>query len=238
MENTENKLFFRSHLLDSPSFAQDLDLLERASSQAFCAQEIDEYEFKNFCISFKERECLAEEMKVEDQGNLKKKRGRRKLYETEELRKARRAETNRMAARANRERKQMYIKRLEAQVDCLQAELVACKARLSKYEIIEQYRSLFGYEIHRSSRRAMQRCCEENKLSTDTVVYTKHVKNEMVAFIQECWKALEELAKSMVEISLPLHWRFLFWLTENNVDTLNLAKTFPCLLYTSPSPRD
>eukprot|EP00826_Nyctotherus_ovalis_P061462 TRINITY_DN8750_c0_g1_i2.p1 TRINITY_DN8750_c0_g1~~TRINITY_DN8750_c0_g1_i2.p1 ORF type:complete len:223 (+),score=62.72 TRINITY_DN8750_c0_g1_i2:25-669(+) len=60
-------------------------------------------------------------------------------------------------------------------------------------------------------------------------VYTSCVKRELTIFIQERCKALEELARSMVEISLPMPWRFLFWAMDNNVDILNVQKKFPAL---------
>eukprot|EP00826_Nyctotherus_ovalis_P058612 TRINITY_DN8071_c0_g2_i1.p1 TRINITY_DN8071_c0_g2~~TRINITY_DN8071_c0_g2_i1.p1 ORF type:complete len:353 (+),score=74.28 TRINITY_DN8071_c0_g2_i1:167-1225(+) len=229
MENSENNLFLNSHILDSLSYVGDTDLLEPPSCQELDREQLaSEYDFEDFCscLNCKATKGSAEEVKAEDQCTQKKKRGRRKVYQTEELRKARRAEINRMAAKANRERKQLHIKRLETQVDYLQAELAFCKARLSKYETVENHRNLFGCEIHWSFRRAIQRCSEE---SNPIAVYVKHASREAFAFIQERCKALEDLTKSIVEISLPSHWRFLYWFANNNVDLLSMMRGFPAL---------
>jgi len=237
MDNSENSLFFDSPLLSSPSIELGSEIISEIvydQTPYNVLYPVDAFDLGESSCELLQlpnhSEALRGETKLEAQENSKgKKRGRRKIYETEEQRKAKKAENNRRTAKANRERKQIYIERLERQVGLLSNELQMYRARLSKYEIVDQHRSLFGYELYRAFARVTQGLSVDGKFLSDPGTYAARVKVEMHSFIQERCKALEELARSMVEISIPMPWRFIFWSLDNNVDVINLQKEIPAL---------
>lgn len=242
MENSETTLFLNTSMLDSPIIGSTSHLIfedDPGETQDKGLEAADEFELPE-CVyeplRLESNSKVAENVNIEvkydaEDKYARKKRGRHRICLTEEQRKSRKAENNRKSAKANRERKKMYIERLETQIEYLRSEVDSYKARLSKYEIVEQHRSLFGYEIYRSFSRAMQDLYVDGKFLGDCKDYTTRMKKEMNTLIQERCKALEELTRCIVELSLPMPWRFLYWTIDNNVDILNLPESFETLRY-------
>lgn len=230
MENSEHNLFFDSSLLDSPELGNASEVFVQSPANQALEKPLqveDEFELsRNFYepLQLVPYSSVVSDPVVEDKKKGKK-RGRRKIDESEEEKKLRRAENNRRAARNNRDRKRIYVEQLEARVNFLSTETEYYKARLSRYEIVEQHRNLFGYEISRTYSRAISRI--GNMIIKDPTDYIGIFRKEFQLFVKERCTALNELTKSIVEISLPLPWRVLFLTVGCNIDVLSLQKLLP-----------
>eukprot|EP01022_Parablepharisma_sp_SALTPOND_P017959 TRINITY_DN2923_c1_g1_i1.p1 TRINITY_DN2923_c1_g1~~TRINITY_DN2923_c1_g1_i1.p1 ORF type:complete len:424 (+),score=43.84 TRINITY_DN2923_c1_g1_i1:121-1392(+) len=170
---------------------------------------------------------VTEKMKELALGKSKSKahrKAKQKLPQSEEEKHAKRAEDNRRAAKESRERKKMYVESLEYEVKQLRAQVEYYKARLANYELIEKQRNLFGYEVYATLANTSKEIHEENKELTDPKAFTDTLAKTFDKFIEERRKALEQLARTMVEIVTPLPWRFFFWASENNLDLLDHCK--------------
>ena len=145
---------------------------------------------------------------------IKRKKAIKKFSISQKQKEEIRAESNRRSARESRERKKLYIYRLESEVAHLQMQVNYYKTRLGRYEIIEQHRNTFGYEIY-------------NKILTmNKEIFTTpsepHFANEVKSVVEKSANArlmaIEELTKAIIEIVTPSPWRFFFWASKKNLD--------------------
>jgi hypothetical protein len=117
---------------------------------------------------------------------------------------ARRAESNRRSAKESRERKRMHIENLEGLVAQLRMKVEYYKAKLKKYETIEQQRNAFCYEIYLTLSRVTNEFYYKNKKTVSEQEYANTVERNFFLFIGEKCKALELLVQAMIEITIPM----------------------------------
>lgn len=145
-----------------------------------------------------------------------KKEERRRSNSEEERRRATRAENNRKYARDSRERRNEYIKRLKVEVRGLRQEVDFYRTRLSRYELIERHRSAFGYEFYTQIAHVTAELSDMHSSSTGEETQKAFVKR-FDQFMEERRTAMEQLSRTIVEITASLPQRFLFWASENNL---------------------
>ncbi len=116
----------------------------------------------------------------------------------EEEKKAIRAEKNRRFAKESRDRKRRYVQELEAEVKDLRKQVEFYKSRLSKYELIEKQRNMFGYELYATISGVYKEMYEKHQSVTDTALFVKALEKKFDQCVEERRKALEQLARTMV----------------------------------------
>lgn len=168
--------------------------------------------------------ALPNTMSPEERPAARKKHagGRRKGSSPEEVRRARRAKSNRRSARESRKRHIEYVKELEEEVKELRQQLEFYKVRLGKYEMIEKHRNSFGREVYEHIA-SVKREMGEKKIS-DPKLMRKVIAEQFDAYMEERRAAIEQLARAMVEIAAPLPQRFFSWAAENNLDLMDPEK--------------
>ncbi len=137
-------------------------------------------------------------------------------YSKEEY-KALRAEKNRQFARESRERKRIYVRTLENQIVCLQAELAQCRTRLARYELIDAKRDMCGAEKSTAVLAAVE---ELQRTHADPSQFQKILMRKMDEQFDGYKKAVAQLFRILLEVAVPLPVRFYFWEAENDIDML------------------
>jgi len=168
-----------------------------------------------------------------------KKRGRKEIDLPKDMKMARRAESNRRSAKESRERKRMHIENLEALVAQLRLEVEYYKSRLKKYEIIEQQRNIFGYEIYLTLERVTNEFNFKNKKAVSEQEFANIVKKNYFQLIEERCKAIELLAQTMIEITIPMPLKFFMWAAKKNINLLdasNLEQVMKNIAYIDAKP--
>ncbi len=141
-------------------------------------------------------------------------------------RKAAHAEKNRQFARESRERKRLYVERLEKEVASLRGELAWYKEHFARYELIDRKRDLDETERVETIRAALGEMARTGTSSSQlsTLVIKKYGEH-----FEERKKALEQLFRIILEVAVPNSLRYQMWKSENGIDMLkpeNLSKYF------------
>lgn len=153
-----------------------------------------------------------------------RKRGRQRIDLPKDVLMARRAESNRKAARESRERKKMHVERLEAEVAKLRVEVEYYKGRLKKYESIEQHRNILGYEVYVTLAKVANEFYYYGRKGVDEKEFINTVERKISSFVEERCKSLKLLAQTMIEITVPMPLRFFIWAAKGNVNLLDPKK--------------
>lgn len=149
-----------------------------------------------------------------------KRRSRKKRADSEsnltpaELR-ALHAEKNRQFARESRERKQLYVERLEREVESLRTELSQCKERLARYELIDSKRQMDKPSAVLKALDEMQRTHAGRERFKEILI------RKFDEQFEDRKKAVEQLFRILLEITMPLPLRFHMWEADNDVDAFN-----------------
>ena len=85
-------------------------------------------------------------------------------------------ERNRIVAKESRRRKQRYIKQLEHEVQILRAQVGFYKSQLRKYELIERYKNIFGYEAFNTMAKVNRTMQENNQPLNNMSFFTEVLK--------------------------------------------------------------
>eukprot|EP00826_Nyctotherus_ovalis_P035177 TRINITY_DN2998_c0_g3_i2.p1 TRINITY_DN2998_c0_g3~~TRINITY_DN2998_c0_g3_i2.p1 ORF type:complete len:492 (+),score=83.34 TRINITY_DN2998_c0_g3_i2:199-1674(+) len=153
-----------------------------------------------------------------------RRRGRQRIDLPKDVLMARRAESNRKAAKESRERKKMHVERLEAEVAKLRVEVEHYRERLKKYESIEQQRNIFGYEVYITLAKIANEFYYKDRKGVDEKEFINTVERKIFSFVEERCKVLELLAQTMIEITVPMPLRFFIWAAKGNVNLLDSKK--------------
>ncbi len=129
-----------------------------------------------------------------------------------------RAERNKIFARESRERKRHYVEQLELEVRSLRSQLAYYRDRLGRYELIEKHRRLVGNEMPSALVNA-QRIVQDQHLSNSE--FGKVLTDLIEGYMQEQKKVFEQLARTIVGISVPLPMRYCLWKAEQHLDTFD-----------------
>ena len=174
--------------------------------------------------------------------NMKKKQKKRGKYRKRkqadpEQQEVSRLERNRKCARECRMRKKKYIKQLEeevitnsrkivnlTQVHRLKTELEGCKLKLDKYEKVEQYRSLHTLETYRLIKEGQSPALFKAIEEVCPALAQQNVVSEYCFESAERQQVIEYLAKTTVEILMPVTHKYLLWASENNSGSFNLSR--------------
>eukprot|EP01022_Parablepharisma_sp_SALTPOND_P012448 TRINITY_DN15_c0_g1_i1.p2 TRINITY_DN15_c0_g1~~TRINITY_DN15_c0_g1_i1.p2 ORF type:complete len:450 (+),score=61.99 TRINITY_DN15_c0_g1_i1:2762-4111(+) len=144
--------------------------------------------------------------------------------ETEEESKKKRAEKNRKFAKESRDRKRKYVQELEQEVTRLKQQVEYYKTRLSKYDLIEKQRNTFAYEFYATISNVYKEMYEKKQSVTDTALFVKTLEAKFDQCLEERRKALEQLARAMVEVIMPLSTKITMWIAEKNMDVYDPEK--------------
>ena len=152
---------------------------------------------------------------VDQLANMKSKRGRKRILykdETEEVRKIKRAERNKMFSQESRDRKRQYISELEKKVDELNNLLSYYKSRYEKYEIIEkEYEELKRIEDTTNNLKDIE---VNQKTSENAKFLEEMIAKSKIDLLNRC-NTIKELTKIMLKISMPFSTRFSVWFATN-----------------------
>lgn len=151
----------------------------------------------------------------------KKRRARCVPGLTKEQRKTLYAERNRQFARESRERKQQYVEGLEKELAVLRAELARYRSLFARYELIDRKRNLGGEEW---SAAIMSALGEVQRTRGDTGQFQTVLLRKLDEQFEEQRRALEQLFRIMLEISVPLLVRFKLWKAESGLDMFNVVE--------------
>ncbi len=129
-----------------------------------------------------------------------------------------RAERNRQFARDSRERKRRYVLGLELEVSSLRRELEVYRQRLSRYETIEKQREIAEAETQVVVHSA---AAEMLRTGENPSEFVRLVGQQLDRMMEERRKAMEQLARITLEVSVPLSLRLFLWEAENKIDIRN-----------------
>ncbi len=163
----------------------------------------------------------------------RKGRGRKRRFRDENEQQAadmRRVERNRVFAKLNRQKKKAYVFDLEKRVEELGEELAKCKLRLQQYEAMERSRYSGIVDFCRRIKADIKEF-ESRRLLT--LINTIRSAGDVVPQnrLEDKSKALDMLAETLVEFSVPFTHRYLMCLAEQ-------AGTENCLPQTKPQEQE
>ena len=144
--------------------------------------------------------------------------------EDEEAKKTLRAEKNRKFAQESRERKRKYVQDIEAEVRYLRKVVEYYKSRLSKYELIEKQRNMFGYELVTTVSEMHKEILKNKLIETNPTFFMETLEKKIDQAMEDRRKAVEQLTRAIAEIVMPASARISLWITENNIDVYDAKK--------------
>ncbi len=132
-----------------------------------------------------------------------------------EERKTFRAERNRRFAKESRIRKQKYVTGLEKEVTALKKEVAEYKAKLADYELIDKQRKMTGEECCAILTGTFEAMSRRNAAPGE---FSQIIMKTLDEMVEERRKALEQLARIMLQVAVPLSLRLFLWEADNDID--------------------
>ena len=129
-----------------------------------------------------------------------------------------RAEKNRMSAKKSREKKRDYIQMLENEIIMLRRQLAATQQYVYKFQLIERFKNKSGCEVFNTLKIIEDSARNYNKAINDPSLITHIITMNHNEKFEIKIKLIENLAKEMVEIMIPLSVRLISWVIENDVN--------------------
>eukprot|EP01022_Parablepharisma_sp_SALTPOND_P000988 TRINITY_DN105395_c1_g1_i1.p1 TRINITY_DN105395_c1_g1~~TRINITY_DN105395_c1_g1_i1.p1 ORF type:complete len:364 (+),score=22.62 TRINITY_DN105395_c1_g1_i1:182-1273(+) len=171
---------------------------------------------------------LAPEHSTEKQRKRRKRKAPQKSESqerAEEEKTALRAEKNRRFAKESRERKKEYIKSLEeqvnlqkqpAQVKQLKEEVEYYKKKLSAYEWIEKQKDVSMSELYKMFSNYREKLASV-ELFEESEVDMHNISAKYMRESEERRKAIMELSRTFVSIVAPITHKYLLWSAEKDL---------------------
>jgi len=132
-----------------------------------------------------------------------------------------RAEKNRKFAKESRDRKRKYIEDLKNEIEKLKTEVEYYKIRLSKYELIDKKRISFMDEFRETVFAIYNEMREKQLDMTSKDMFMKMLEKSFDKEIEERKKALEQLARTMVEVIMLPTTRISLWINETHMNVFD-----------------